>query len=344
MHMNPITINNERDKYWDSVKALLMFLVILGHTIQTFVYQGDNHINFWKDPIFKGIYIFHMPLFMFISGYFAAMSYKSRGFSVIPRYLKRLALPCIGLGIYGLILRIYHNHPISPTRIWADCIEAWFLISLFECLIWYIIFEKFGKSILTKTTIFILPIILALNIHHFGKFAYFWPHAQHFTYMWSFFIIGSYVQKYNLASYITDYKRLGGILIILYIISFFVFNEEWYVYRTPLNLSIERFEIHLIRTIAAIAGCGAFLCIIKQIPLIDKSNLVQKIGKSTLAIYILQSIIFGLLRPYIPDGLGYVEAIIISLLLLIGLFYFYLITRKIPIFSLLAYGESHKSK
>lgn len=344
MHMNQITINNERDKYWDSVKAVLMFLVILGHTIQYFVYQGDNHINFWKDPIFKGIYIFHMPLFMFISGYFAASSYKIRTLSVIPRYFKRLALPCIGIGLYGLINRIYHNQPISPTRIWANCTALWFLISIFECLIWYIIFEKYGKIVWVKAILFILPIILALNINHFGKLALIWPHTQYFTYMWPFFIMGAYTQKYNFVEYITNHKRLGGIFIILYIISFLIFNEEWYVYRTPLNLSIERWEIHLIRTLTATTGCGAFLFIIKQIPLIDKSDFIQKIGKSTLAIYILQSIIFSLLRPYIPANIGYAEAIIISLMILVGLFYFYQITRKIPIFMLLAYGESHKSK
>lgn len=205
------SIINQRDRYWDGAKAVLIFLVILGHVIQYFIYQGDNHANFWVDPIFKGIYIFHMPLFMLISGYFAAISLKSRGFSIIPRYIKRLALPCLGIGIYSFILRLYHHNPISPTRIWGDCTGLWFLVVIFECLVWYLIFARFGINLLTKIILFILPIILALNIHHLGyKISLLWPHKGHFTYLWPFFLFGALTHKYALTAQLTDYKRMGG--------------------------------------------------------------------------------------------------------------------------------------
>jgi len=53
-----------RDYYLDSCKAVLIFLVVLGHFLERMI--G------WKDPIshmFLGtIYFIHMPAFIFISG------------------------------------------------------------------------------------------------------------------------------------------------------------------------------------------------------------------------------------------------------------------------------------
>ena len=62
--INPTSSRSSRERKWDFLRGIAIFLVVLGHTIQ------------WMDPdwkhnlLFIGIYSFHMPLFMFISGYF----------------------------------------------------------------------------------------------------------------------------------------------------------------------------------------------------------------------------------------------------------------------------------
>ena len=50
----------QRNPYWDTLKAMLIVLVVLGHT-------GTAMGNKWLSVI----YAFHMPLFIFISGYFS---------------------------------------------------------------------------------------------------------------------------------------------------------------------------------------------------------------------------------------------------------------------------------
>ena len=69
-----------RDAFWDAGRAVLMWLVILGHTIQELA-AG----NFFTHPLFKGIYLFHIPLFFFISGYFAYSSIKKHHWKSISR-------------------------------------------------------------------------------------------------------------------------------------------------------------------------------------------------------------------------------------------------------------------
>lgn len=59
----------KRDSYFDSVKGLLIILVVLGHLIEENIYSIPL-----SKGIFNFIYSFHMPLFVFVSGYFTSKS------------------------------------------------------------------------------------------------------------------------------------------------------------------------------------------------------------------------------------------------------------------------------
>ena len=54
-----------RDNRIDSLKGLLIILVIMGHFITSM-----NNVNIVNHAVMGMIYIFHMPLFILISGYF----------------------------------------------------------------------------------------------------------------------------------------------------------------------------------------------------------------------------------------------------------------------------------
>ncbi len=51
----------EKDLKISNIKGLLIFLVVFGHLIE--LYKGNYY------QIFVLIYAFHMPLFIFISGF-----------------------------------------------------------------------------------------------------------------------------------------------------------------------------------------------------------------------------------------------------------------------------------
>lgn len=60
-----------RDISLDIAKGVLILLVVIGHGFQYAF--GSNYGQsglFFINPIYRAIYMFHMPLFMFISGYF----------------------------------------------------------------------------------------------------------------------------------------------------------------------------------------------------------------------------------------------------------------------------------
>lgn len=55
----------ERDNYFDNYKAFLIILVVVGHFINPLTESVP-----WTEYVRKAIFIFHMPAFIFISGYF----------------------------------------------------------------------------------------------------------------------------------------------------------------------------------------------------------------------------------------------------------------------------------
>ena len=59
-----------RKHNYDTLKGILIFLVVLGHMLITYEYLPKDNYN----PIISGIYIIHMPMFFIISGYFSKKS------------------------------------------------------------------------------------------------------------------------------------------------------------------------------------------------------------------------------------------------------------------------------
>lgn len=64
----------ERDYQMDNLKGMLVFLVVFGHLIQFTIWKTAPIVGY----TYTGIYLFHMPLFVFISGYFSKKSNAKR--------------------------------------------------------------------------------------------------------------------------------------------------------------------------------------------------------------------------------------------------------------------------
>lgn len=57
---------SKRIDYWDNMKAVLIFLVVLGHVILP-VRENNDVLS----VLFYTIYLFHMPAFVFVAGFFS---------------------------------------------------------------------------------------------------------------------------------------------------------------------------------------------------------------------------------------------------------------------------------
>lgn len=94
-HSSP---SNSRDYLFDNLKAVMLFLVAAGHILDPFIIRQDSLYRY----IMQYIYLFHMPVFAFITGYFSKNTEKSRDTAV-----KKVLLPYLfwqGLYILAALL------------------------------------------------------------------------------------------------------------------------------------------------------------------------------------------------------------------------------------------------
>lgn len=85
--------------FYDILKTYAIFLVILGHVIQTF------NLEWRTDEIFLSIYMFHMPLFIAISGYFFVKSAEKRtAMDLVKRRFVNIMLPSLTMGFFNVII------------------------------------------------------------------------------------------------------------------------------------------------------------------------------------------------------------------------------------------------
>jgi fucose 4-O-acetylase-like acetyltransferase len=115
-----------RDSFFDNAKILTLVLVVSGHFWEPLVQEpGHRFIH----AAYLLVYTFHMPVFVFISGYF------SRSFSAQPRQLRRLLTGVlIPYLVWSTLLDLFTNwalHSHTPVNPLVPTWITWFLLSLF---------------------------------------------------------------------------------------------------------------------------------------------------------------------------------------------------------------------
>lgn len=131
--------------YINIVKALGIILVVIGHSIS---------------PINRLIYLFHMPLFFFISGYLYKDSYSLNPMRLIEKRLKTLYLPYIK---YQLIFLIFHN-TFFELNIYNQEINKIKTYSIKESLIHINNIITFHGSELMGGALWFLPALFMTNV------------------------------------------------------------------------------------------------------------------------------------------------------------------------------------
>ncbi|MDR2752686.1 MAG: acyltransferase family protein [Oscillospiraceae bacterium] len=111
-------VQKQRLWYWDNAKALLIFLVVLGHLIS----PVDTELT---RTVYTFIYIFHMPLFIFIAGYFGRKAQTAFQFQRVVGFLAlAVAVKLLKFVTTFIMGETYGLHPFAG----AD--EPWYLMAM----------------------------------------------------------------------------------------------------------------------------------------------------------------------------------------------------------------------
>ncbi|MCJ8006060.1 acyltransferase family protein [Lederbergia wuyishanensis] len=300
----------KRDYYFDNAKFLLIFLVVFGHLIQSYI---DSNTFF--STLYKLLYTFHMPAFILISGYFAKGIYE-KGY--IMKITKKLIIPYL---IFQVIYSVFYYVIYSKSMLTIDFLNPhwslWFLISLFCWNIMLIGFNKMKPVYAVSLALFI-----GLIVGYVDWISNYLSLSRTFVFF-PFFIVGYFIKKEHfhlLSESKTKVLMAGAILIVtLVIIIFPELDEKWLLGSKPYSY-LETFS-----TIGFIKRIGIytinFLMVASFFAFVPRRKFFfTKLGRNTLYVYLLHGFIVRAFRgstieSYLYDSKTIIILLIVSLLL-----------------------------
>lgn len=112
--------NKQRDYLFDNYKVLLIFLVVLGHFIEP-CYKNNEFLYTLKWIIVS----FHMPAFIFISGYFSKRNLSGKAL------ITKLGIPYLAYEVIYYFLYIVVLHKETKLYLTMPKFSLWYLLALF---------------------------------------------------------------------------------------------------------------------------------------------------------------------------------------------------------------------
>ncbi len=196
-----------RQIWADSLKGILILLVVLGHAIQGVYSDNVENIRLWCI-----IYSFHMPAFFAISGYFVKCACIGSGGATLKR-VQQLLVPYFIWAILKLVIK-GEVTAASLKGIIMDPVSFWFLWVLFWV---YFLFQfslylhNISKSNFNYASLLMAALLIGLmaiiNTKLFG--------FHLISYYFAFYALGYYIGQYKFMS--IKMKPVLGALSVLWI-------------------------------------------------------------------------------------------------------------------------------
>lgn len=206
-------MEKQRIYYWDNLKAILIFLVVLSHFLLPVVDEGRllETSHFF-------IYIFHMPAFVFVTGYFAK-KYMEKDVPQVNRLLGILIL----FIVYKIL--IWATKSLLATKFvqidfLGDKSAPWYLLAMF---FWFIYLPLFAKFKPTISIGFALLIALLIGLDsRVGLFLCFSRTVVFFP----FFLAGYYFSGKQIEKITKVKSKIASITLMLVIVTLIFFGWE----------------------------------------------------------------------------------------------------------------------
>lgn len=145
-----------RDNSWDNIKGVLILLVVFGHCLYGLQSKTVNSL------IVEYIYFFHMPAFVFVSGYFSKGE-KSRSRNAVITLLVAYVICMLPFMINAMIKG-------ESIKILSPYYSAWYLLAL---IIWRLVTPYLIniRHVLIKITIFSILVGFFESVSELSPFA-----------------------------------------------------------------------------------------------------------------------------------------------------------------------------
>lgn len=268
-----------RDYLFDNYKALLIVLVIIGHFIQPCY---ENNTLLYTTKYF--IYAFHMPAFIFISGYF------SRGKITFRKAFQKVLMPYIS---FQMIYYIYYNYFIgldADLALTVPKFSLWYLLALF---VWKVA-TPYVKKI---PHYFLLSVVLGLAIGLVPEVGAFLSIARILVF-YPYFLAGTLLDRELLMEARKKPYRVISISGILAFIVFLVTAADSvglrlsYFYGKTSYVQMGQTAAEGIFVRLLCYGIGFFFTYAFAILMTEKKTIFSMLGSATMPIYLFHGLTY----------------------------------------------------
>lgn len=301
-----------RDSIIDSLKFILICLVILGHAIEPSRYS-TSYIG-W---IYSPIYLFHMPLFALLSGYFSKLGTMEKILQSSVKIFETYIVMCI------VIILINH----SFNEFFHPAYANWYLLSLlfWRLSIFAVEKHKMGGrnllfiSILAALFSFFVPTEKSQMFLSFGRTLQFAP----------FFVCGYLLtnEDINRLRNLGQKRILSVFSIILCMVAGLCSCRGLHLLEFH-RASLMSIVSESMMSISSIIGLKVYVelsAIVLSLWLLSirfSCTYLAKYGKDTLLFFMLQLVLVQLGARFLPEGIMY-ELISVFACILLGCFLSY---------------------
>ena len=300
--------HRKRDLYWDSLKFVLIFLVVYGHIAQN--YSGDSQFNM---DIYKLIYLFHMPLFIFVSGRFSLIRDRKKYMKGILRLLETYIVFQIIRTTIPILLGGEFTFKCITTPNWI----LWYLVAL---ILWRLMVYFIPERILKQRKKVLLMSFCISLVAGFIPIGYPFSVQRILSFL-PFFVMGYYSSEFDIQQYINKIPKFlaVSVFVIAFMLLFFVLDIDLaLVHHGSYPYYHETFYTLFLFGSRCIFILSAIILGIMVMRLVPTNATIAKWGCETMFIFIYHSFAVNALdaiikRDWIPqyELLLFVYAIII---------------------------------
>lgn len=306
--------------YIDIAKAICIILVVIGH------YCPDDSPQ-WYQVVNRFIYSFHMPLFMFASGF--VYTYRGGYSNFISKKIKRLIIPYLTCSVVVISLKLlsqgnaYVENPVSAMsylKIFYLPEAGYFLWFIWALFLMFVITPLF-KTRTARNLLFLSSIILAyLPVTFPGIFC-----LNQFKHMYVYFLFGIFIRENNVGDIIKNYSHTKmAITAVAFIILESAHLSMPYMHNAPQQLT------SLIAAILPFVGI-AFIIYASQIigrhvNADNGRNMLLSVAAASYVIYLFHTTFEGfakaaLMKLTLDDGVWYVFTAKAALVIMAGIIF-----------------------
>jgi fucose 4-O-acetylase-like acetyltransferase len=266
-----------RDAYYDNAKFLLIFLVVFGHFIQSFIQENQMILT-----LYHTIYVFHMPAFILISGYFAK-GFEQKGY--LGKIAKKLIIPyLIFQGIYSVYYFVIQKQDVSSINPLDPHWSLWFLLSLF---FWNIMLYGFTRFKPAAAIAF--SIILGVLVGYINEVNSLLSLSRTFVFF-PLFLVGYYLNREHFQQIKKARVRVLSLTLLICTFTMFYFfpdfDYKWLFGSKPYEV-LDAYGLHgaLMRIgVYALSFLTTF-CFLALVP--SRELFFTKLGPQTVYVYLL---------------------------------------------------------